>query len=247
MSPRFPRPLLAAATLLTAASLCSCQTLKKLTPSVPKLSSVTNMIPGLGDGLPADDPTVPFNANGALGYGHSIALDIYEGVRSPKRLFEGKRMVDENGVISFGKTGSAKVGGRSLIDANRMISPIPVVNTLVCLNNGRSLIDANRMISSVFRVGGRSSFALTVHIPSVEGVDLVFIDGDVVNAAYIPMWDRMHLRDLIKIAGGRHPGSTARSLYITRAGQKMFFPNVEAAENWWRFKPGDIVTLSPDL
>ena len=108
MSPRFPRPLLAAATLLTAASLCSCQTLKKLTPSVPKLSSVTNMIPGLGDGLPADDPTVPFNANGALGYGHSIALDIYEGVRSPKRLFEGKRMVDENGVISFGKTGSAK-------------------------------------------------------------------------------------------------------------------------------------------
>jgi protein involved in polysaccharide export with SLBB domain len=189
---------------------------------VPKLSSVTNMIPGLGDGLPADDPTVPFNANGALGYGHSIALDIYEGVRSPKRLFEGKRMVDENGVISFGKTGSAKVGGRSLIDANRMIS-------------------------SVFRVGGRSSFALTVHIPSVEGVDLVFIDGDVVNAAYIPMWDRMHLRDLIKIAGGRHPGSTARSLYITRAGQKMFFPNVEAAENWWRFKPGDIVTLSPDL
>ena len=215
--------------MLAATSLCSCQTIKKITPDLhipkpglPDLSKVKKMIPGLDDGLPVDDPTVPFNATGALGYGHSISMDIYEGVRNPKRLFEGKRMVDENGVISFGKVGSAKVGGRNLMDAERMIS-------------------------SVFRVGGRSSFALTVHLPSVEGVNLVRVDGDVANPVYVPMWDRMHLRDLVQRAGGRRAGSTARSVYITREGQKMFFPNLEAAETWWKFRPGDIVTLSPDL
>ena len=214
---------------LVATMLCSCQTIKKITPDwnlpkpgLPKLSKVKKMIPGLDDGLPADDPKVPFNANGTLGYGHSIAMDVYEGVRNPKRLFEGKRMVDENGVISFGKTGSAKVGGRSLVEAERLIS-------------------------SVFRVGGRSSFALTVHLPMIEGVELVRVDGDVVGPVYVPMWERMHLRDLVQLAGGRKAGSTARSLYITRDGQKMFFPNIEAAETWWKFRAGDIVTLSPDL
>jgi protein involved in polysaccharide export with SLBB domain len=210
----------------------SCDTIKRFTPDhiplppLPKFSQlkkITRIIPGLPDSDKAaeDDPKMPFNSRGTLGYGHSMRVDVYEGARAAKRIYKGVIMVDHEGVLDFGDVGRARVGGATLPQA----------------------VEA---IAATFRVGGRITRPITVHIVSVEDVPVVSITGDVIKDEFIPAWDNMTVAQAIRVAGGRKLGSTAHGVYLTREGNRRYFTSLEAADRE-EPEPGDIITLSPDI
>lgn len=213
-------------------ALASCGTMKRMVDaipmpsmpdiSMPKLSSVTKIIPGLGGEDKPEDPVMPFNSKGVLGYGHTLKLQVFDGARSPKELFEGDAMVDERGVLRLGDIGSAKVGGRSLPEARAMIG-------------------------SVFRSAGRVAAHVHVQLIAVESAELVSVEGDVTSPIVTPRWDDMTLSDAITMAGGRKAGSRAQAVYVTREGQRRFFNNEARANDEVSLRAGDIITLSSDL
>lgn len=229
-STRMPRHLPSLALVaagLAALTAASCTSVKKTLDAIPtpKLSSITKVIPGMGpsgDSVSSDDPVVPFNSKGTLGYGHTLRLVVYDGVVEPKKLYSGLVMIDQHGVASFGKFGSAKLGGHNITEARRMIE-------------------------TVFVQRGKAASRTHVHFVSVENVPLVTIEGDVVNPMTTPIWSKMNLRDLVNAAGGRTPGSTARAVYVIQNGQRRFYPSVENASYGSPLRAGDIITLSPDL
>ena len=215
---------------LLAALFTGCSSVKKTlnaipVPSMPKLADVTKVIPGMGpsgDSVGSDDPVMPFNSKGTLGYGHTLRLAVYDGVVSPKKLYGGLVMIDQQGIANFGKFGSAKLGGRTITEARRMIE-------------------------SVFVRKGTAASRTHVHFISVENVPLVTIEGDVVNPVTSPIWNKMKLVDAVEFAGGRRPGSTARSVYVIQNGQRRFYPSIDAAAKASPLRAGDIISLSSDL
>ena len=164
---------------------------------------------------------MPFNARGTLGYGHTLRIHIFEGARSPKRIYNDVVMVDAKGLIDFGKMGQARVGGLTLPQASETIA-------------------------ATFRVNGQITRPITVHIMSVEDVPVVSVTGDVQKDEFIPAWDRMTIAQAVRVSGGRKAGSTAHGVYLIRNGVRRFFSSLEAAD---RDEPeaGDIITLSPDI
>lgn len=221
--------------LLAAGVLTGCATVKRFTPDLTKLPTpslpsfstlkkVTAIIPGMpsSDKVAEDDPQMPFNARGTLGYGHTLRVHVYEGARSSKRIYNGLVMVDTQGVVDFGDGGgSAKIGGATLPKA----------------------VEA---IAATFRVAGRLHRPVTVHILSVEDIPLVSITGDVAKEEFIPAWEDMTIMQAVNVAGGRKPGSTASRVYLIREGNRRFFTNLEAADRE-EPEPGDIILLSPDF
>ena len=212
------------------AILSGCTSIKKTlgaipVPSMPKISDVTKVIPGMGpsgDSVSSDDPVVPFNSKGTLGYGHTLRLTVYDGVVEPKKLYSGLVMIDQHGVAQFGKFGTARLGGHNITEARRLIESVFI------------------------RTGGAAS-RTHVHFISVENVPLVTVEGDVVSPVTTPVWKKMTLRDAVAAAGGRRPGSTARAVYVIQNGQRRFYQTVEAADYGSPLRAGDIITLSPDL
>lgn len=221
--------------LVAASLLASCATVKRYTPDLTKLPTpslpsfstlkkVTAIIPGMpsSDKAAEDDPQMPFNARGTLGYGHTLRVHVYEGARSAKRIYNGVVMVDTHGVADFGSgQGSAKIGGATLPQA----------------------VEA---IAAAFRVAGHLHRPVTVHILSVEDVPLVSLTGDVAKPEFIPAWEDMTIMQAVNVAGGRKPGSTASRVYLIREGNRRFFTNLEAADRE-EPEPGDIILLSPDF
>lgn len=231
--PSFSKTLLPALALLTG--LSACATVKRLTPDLTKipvppmptfstLKKVTRILPGMpnSDKAAEDDPQMPFNSRGTLGYGHTLRLHVYEGSRSTNRIYNGVAMIDSSGVIDFGdEIGSAKIGGATLPEA---------VSAL----------------TSTFRVGMRITRPVTVHILSVEDVPVVSITGDVIKDEFIPAWEDMTIKQAVTVAGGRKVGSTNQGIYLIREGQRRYYPSLEAADER-EPEPGDIIYLSPDL
>lgn len=204
-------------------SLSACGSIKKIVPDIHvPVPDVTKLLPGSEDKAAADDPDVAFNSRGVLGYGHSLRVRVYEGARKGDKIYEGVVMVDQQGVAKFGKFGSAKLGGRSLAQAAKLIE-------------------------STFRVGGHAASQIHVHIGLVENVRLVAVDGDVRLPQFLPMWDGMRFSDAVNVAGGRKPGSQGRAVYLTREGMKRFFRWIVALDEFGSPEAGDIITLSPDL
>lgn len=214
--------------------LSGCATMKRLTPDVTKipvpslpgfstLKKVTRILPGMpnSDKAAEDDPKVPFNSRGTLGYGHTLRLHVYEGSRSTKRIYNGVAMIDARGVIDFGAAGSAKIGGATLPEA----------------------VEA---LAATFRVSLRVTRPVTVHILSVEDVPLVFITGDVIKDEFIPAWEKMTIKQAVTVAGGRKLGSTNRGVYVIREGNRRYYSSLEAADKD-EPEPGDIIYLSPDI
>jgi len=213
----------------------ACATMKRLTPDLTKipvppmpsfssLKKVTQILPGMPDSdkATADDPQIPFNSRGTLGYGHTLRLHVYEGSRSAKRIYNGVAMIDAKGVIDFGgEIGSARIGGATLPQA----------------------VEA---ISATFRVGLRLTRPVTVHILSVEDVPLVSITGDVIKDEFIPAWEDMTIKQAVTVAGGRKLGSTNRGVYVIREGNRRYYSSLEAADQD-EPEPGDIIYLSPDI
>ena len=210
--------------------LPACSLIRKVpVPKLPKLSlpsmnTVAKIVPGLAekDKVNSQDPDVPFNSRGKLGYGHTLRVEVYEGARGSDRIFADIVMVDEQGLLPLGKIGTARVGGQMLPEA------------------------ANS-IASVFRVAGRNTRPITVHIISVENVPVVFINGDVIEDEFIPAFEKMSVRQAVNVSGGRKTGSTRHGVYVTRHGQKRFFSSMESADDRWTPQAGDIITLSPDI
>jgi len=231
--PSLFKHLLASLTVLIG--LSACATVKRFTPDLTKipmppmpsfstLKKVTRILPGMPDSdqATADDPKMPFNARGTLGYGHTLRLHVYEGSRSTKRVYNGVAMIDSKGIIHFDdKIGSAQIGGATLPQA----------------------VDA---ITATFRVGLRLTRPLTVHILSVEDVPVVSITGDVIKDEFIPAWEDMTLKQAVTVAGGRKIGSTNHGVYVIREGNRRYYPSLEAADKA-EPEPGDIIYLSPDI
>ena len=223
--------LLSAVALLM---LCACSMIKGIMPdwhmpklpklSLPSMNTVARFIPGMPEKVKVDaaDPDVPFNSRGTLGFGHTIRLEVYEGARSPDRIYRGIVMVNTEGLLPLGTVGTARIGGLTLPKAAEAIA-------------------------SVFRVAGRNTRPITVQIISVENTPVIAINGDVREAEFIPAFDDMTVQQAVTVTGGRKPGSTLRGVYIARAGQRHFFTSLEAATDQWTPRAGDIITLSPDI
>ncbi len=214
--------------------LSACATVKRLTPDLTKiptppmptfktLKKITRILPGMPDSdkVAEDDPQMPFNARGTLGYGHTLRIHVYEGTRSTKRIYNGVAMIDTKGVIDFKEIGSAKIGGGTLPQA----------------------VEA---IAATFRVGMRLTRPLTVHVLSVEDTPVVSICGDVIKDEFIPAWEDMTIQQAVKVAGGRKIGSSHHGVYVIREGNRRYFTSLEAADRE-EPEPGDIIYLSPDI
>ncbi len=228
-NPAMPRPIpvlfLTSLLLLSACGLIRKVPVPKLPKlGLPSMNTVAKIVPGLAekDKVNAEDPDVPFNARGTIGYGHTLRVEVYEGFRGSNRIFADIVMVDEKGLLPLGDVGTARVGGQKL----------PKV--------------ANS-IAAVFRVAGRNTRPITVHIISVENVPVVSINGDVIEDEFIPAFEKMTVDHAVKVSGGRKLGSTKRGVYLSRHGQKRFYPSMEAADEGWDPQAGDIITLSPDI
>ncbi len=220
-------PFKAAAVTAISLCVCSCSTVKNAMPDIrmpkmPDLTGVKNMLPGSGDSVSSDDPSIPFNATSKLAEGHTLRLRLYEGTMTAREIFTGLTMVGEKGVAKIGNIGSAKIGGHSLPEAERMLQ-------------------------SVCRVSGHAAQRIHVHIISVENVRLVAINGDTKAPSYLPMWDGMRFGDALRHAGGRKSGSAASAVYLTRNGTRKFFSHMGALDAWGEPQAGDIITLSGDL
>jgi len=226
------------ALLFAAASfqLCSCGMIKRVIPkSMPKLpkiglpglpsrNTVAKLVPGMSerDKVNAEDPDVPFNSRGTLGFGHTIRLEVYEGTRSPDRIYRGIEMITTDGLLPLGKVGTARVGGLHLPEA----------------------ADA---IATVFRLAGRNTREITVQIISVENTPVISLNGDVMEPEFIPVFKAMSVKQAVTVTGGRKAGSTSRGIYISRQGQRHFFTSLESANHSWKPQAGDVITLSPDI
>jgi protein involved in polysaccharide export with SLBB domain len=221
------------ASLFTAAVpllLVGCGLIQKISvPKLPKLglpnmNTIAKIIPGLPerDTEGSEDPEVPFTTQQTLGYGHTLRLEVYEGARDPERIYRGIVMVNSEGLLSLGQTGTARVGGQKLPQA---------VNS----------------IASVFRMAGRNTRPITLQLVSVENTPVIAIEGDVRDTVFIPAYQELTVRQAVERAGGRKPGSTKRGIYISRGGQRRFFASLESADYQWRPLAGDIITLSPDI
>jgi len=220
---------------LTSFVLCSCSMIKSIIPPMPKLpkigmpslpsrNTVAKFVPGMSekDKVDSEDPDVPFNSRGTLGFGHTLRLEIYEGTRSPDRIYRGIVMINTEGLLPLGKVGTARVGGLHLPQAAEAIA-------------------------TVFRLAGRNTREITVQIISVENTPVISLNGDVQEPEFIPVFADMSVKHAITVTGGRKPGSTSRGVYISRQGQRHFFTSLEAADKNWKPQAGDIITLSPDI
>lgn len=211
--------------------LASCGLIQKIPvppmpklPKLPSMNTVARIIPGMAekDKVDGEDPDVPFNSRGTLGFGHTLRLEVYEGARDSDRIYRGIVMVDTEGLLALGNVGTARVGGQRLPQAADSIA-------------------------AVFRVAGRNTRPITVQIVSVENVPLISINGDIREAQFIPAFERMTVAQLVNAVGGRKAGSTAHGVYISRHGQRHFFTSLETADARWEPQAGDIITLSPDI
>lgn len=214
-------------TLVAPVMLSSCGMMRKVADihvPLPSRNTIAAIIPGLGpeDKASAEDPQVPFNSRGTLGYGHTLRLEVFEGTRSSSRIYDGIVMVDSQGLLPCGDVGTARVGGLRLPQAAEAIA-------------------------TTFRLNGRNTRPITVHIVSVENTPVISLNGDIREAEFIPAFENITVRSAVATIGGRKAGSTSRGVYITRSGQRQFFTSLDSADARWTPRAGDIITLSPDI
>lgn len=220
--------LLAAGAFLVALTTVSCSTIKKVgssipLPGLPDVTTLKRVLPGSDDRVNDADPNVPFDPRGTLRPGHTLRLLVNESLRSARSLWKGLAMVELDGSIDLGKSGKPKVGGKTPHQAARIIE-------------------------SAFRVGGRTSSPVSVHILSVENIAVIALDGDLAAGPQpLPMFDGISVQEAIRLAGGRPANSSARGIYITRDGKKRYFRSAADADSQWKLNPGDIITLSADI
>jgi protein involved in polysaccharide export with SLBB domain len=218
--------------LCSLAVLTSCGTIKRTVSAIPtpSLSGVKKLVPSMkgikkilpdlsgDDSTGGDDPFQVYDPTRTLGYGDTLRITVYEGVREAEEVYKGLVMVDRRGAVEFEDIGTAKLGGRTPEEARSMTE-------------------------SVLRGAGWTSGKLHVHLISVENVKLISVGGNVAKPGVYRFQEGMRARDVIAAAGGRGSSSTSRAVYITHKGQQRFY-TTEAAASGVELEAGDIITVS---
>lgn len=218
------RPLspLSLLSLPLALALSACGTLEKLPKvSMPKLPDMKVKVPFVGTDstAPSDDPSLPFQLNQPLSAGHTLEIAAYAGQISPSKMFVGRVMVDENGLVDLGKYGTVKLGGLRLHEA---VLPL---ESAFRRHRGQSLIN--------------------VQIIRVEDTPLLSLRGAVKQPGIIQFVEGATPASMLRYAGGRIGDPSATAVYVTRNGQRAFHVNYLNQEI--PLEPGDIVTFSDSL
>lgn len=180
-------------------------------------------IPFMGHGdspATAADPQVAFSASGKLQPGHTLDISVYEGLRSPGRLYHGRPVVDANGLLDLGKVGKSKVGGLTALEAERKIE-------------------------AAFRTQAGGA-VVQVHISSIEDVPTVTVTGAVRQPAVIQWFDGATVDSVLPYVGGHDPRSGGRAVYVTHKGVRKFYANAHSGDAI-TLHAGDIVSFSSDL
>jgi protein involved in polysaccharide export with SLBB domain len=217
--------------LLVLTILCllnSCGIFRKTANMVtsipmPSLSGMKKIIPKLSadDSVGGDDPFQAFDPRRPLTYGDTLRVRVYQGVRELEEIYADLAMVEQDGTAKFDELGSARLGGRNLMEA-------------------RSMIEA------VMRGAGHSASRLHVHIISVENMPLITVEGNVKFPAVYHYRDGVRVSEMIQLAGGKGAASYSRAVYVTHRGQRRFY-TTDAAADGFRLEPGDVISLPSDL
>ena len=219
---------------LLAMSLTSCNTMKKAVSWVPmpkmphipmpSFSSIKRVIPGMdrNDKVDSSDPMLPFQPEGVLSPGHTLRIKVFAGMREAEEEFEGLVMIDNAGVADFDEYGKVRLGGLNVYDARKSVE-------------------------TLFRSGGFTASALSVHIVSIENVKLVFVEGDVVQKRTLAYDKHYSVRSYVLACGGRPVKSQAHTVYITQKGLRRFYRSEAVADEEADLQPGAIIYLNPEL
>jgi hypothetical protein len=194
----------------TSLALCSCSLIR----SVP--------IPFSGGGSGSDsDPKLAYSPSTPLRYGHTLDVSVYQGLRSPSRIYHDEVMVDEHGMLNLGNSRKVKV-------------------------DGLSAVAAVKSIEGAFRTEAADGI-VQVHINSIEDVPTLTITGGVRNPAVIQWFSGANLSSILPYVGGRDPRSSGRSVYVTHRGKRHFHADTIGLGNTIQLEPGDIIHFSEDL
>jgi protein involved in polysaccharide export with SLBB domain len=169
----------------------------------------------------ASDPQLGFTQATILRTGHTLDLSVYEGLRSPNRIYRDSVVVDANGLVTLAKGVKAKVGGLTAIAA--------VKNIEGAFRN---------------RVGGG---IVQVQVNSIEEVPTITVDGAVKNPAVIQWFSGISLSGVLPYVGGRDLKSSGRAVYVTHKGVRKFHADTIGANDAVELEPGDVVHFSDDL
>ncbi len=214
------RLLLRSFLLVTITSTFSnCGMMPKM-PSV-HLPKVHIPFTGSSDSASSEDPHADYNVNSLLGYGHTLQLTAYHGLRSPNKFFSKTLMVDKNGRLDLGKAGKVQVGGLTALQAVRQLE------------------------GAFRRQQGES--IITVHLKQIEDVPLVTILGAVRKPGLIQWFDGLDVVHTLPYVGGRDARSIGRAIYLTHNGARKFYANTSGEEDTLILEQGDIVEFSGDL
>lgn len=213
--------------LMVSIGLCACDTLKKVTPSLPKLpdlTSVKRLLPGHLDQVDAQDPNIAFDPRAPLQPGHTLRLLVREDLRSARELWSGISVIQQDGTLDLGKGGTPKIGGLTL---DRAVT----------------------VIGSSFRVAGRTSSPVLVHVISVENQPLLAVAGDLAagHTVYLPFSDELTPSQAVAYAGGRRAGSTSRALYLATPKDERYYRDLRAADLSAKLQAGAILELAAHL
>lgn len=179
-------------------------------------------IPFIGGGTDPQssaDPDLPFNVRQTLGYGQTLKLVVWLGQSSPSKIYGGKVMINEKGLIHFKEAGDVRVGGLTTLQAIKSIE------------------------ASFHRLHQYSASVIHVQLTQVEDVPLVTVTGDVHAPAAIQWFDGITASSALPYVGGRKSHSDSRAVYVTRKGVRRFHAGAENVS----LEPGDTVAFSSDF
>ncbi len=179
-------------------------------------------IPFIGGGSgshASGDPDLPFNVRQTLGYGQTLKLVVWRGQSSPSKIYAGKLMVNQKGLIHFKEAGDVRVGGLTALQAINIIE------------------------ASFHRLHQYSASVIHVELTQIEHVPLVTVTGAVRSPAVIQWFDGITASSALPYVGGRKSHPNARAVYVTRKGIRRFHAGAENVA----LEPGDTVAFSSDL
>lgn len=165
------------------------------------------------------DPKVSFTPHQILGYGQTLKLAIWRGQSSPSKIYSGKEMIDEHGLIHFKEAGDIRVGGLSALQSMKLIE------------------------ASFHRLHDYSASFITVELVEIEDVPLVTVTGAVQSPSVIQWFDGITADSALPYVGGRKSRPNVRAIYVTRKGVRRFHAGSENVI----LEPGDTVEFSSDL
>jgi protein involved in polysaccharide export with SLBB domain len=207
------RPLMNPSRILHSLALAAALSVLPACDWMPKVK-----VPFVGEKAPAeDDPKLSYDGNRPLGYGDTLKVAVYRNFLSPARSFDGRLMVNRNGMIHFDKVGDVRVGGRTAYQAVKSIE------------------------AAFSREFGDKT--ISVQLYSVEDFKLVTLQGAVRSPGVMRWHDGITADMALSYAGGRTSRGEASAIHVTREGVRRF----HAQSGGVPLEAGDMVDFSRDF